>query len=614
MTNDTTTLNGALAELGETMADNLTTQGVTSSASEGLTTLAEKILDIEGGGGNSIVVMESDTGEFNLSRLTSTGSYGLTVNVPSGYTSLGQYCFYSNYAVKEVNLPSTISSLSGYVFYSTQKLESVDLSSTAVTSLPNYLFYACYELDEVKLPEGLQTIGSYVFYNCTSLETLKIPSTVTSIGGQFIYTSSSSSYPINLDTLYFEGSTPPNASSTTFSNLPTSCVISVPCGSLEAYTTKQYYPSSSTYTYVERCPYALVFSSSSYTANSQGSVTVSVTLTNEGEPYASQSISFTDGTSTVTATTNSSGVATATFNSFYSHDGTVTATYNTVSESVAIVGTHDYTLAFSQDTYVAESGSATLELSLLDRNVAISNATVSVVGSDSSSYSCITNSSGVGTVTVSNISSDTSFTASYDGVSATCTVSVSSYLFYDDCSINNTSNYTTFYEMWDSKTNVNLSLSFNTDHYVLTNGNSSFGGVCLYGLQGADNYVLSADIKPQTSSSDSGGGVGIITQKDRGYCLFQPNSISTKHLILNNYAGAVASNVAVSNFNTTDYNRFELTKQGRSITIKIYNGDTQLFSKTQSLSSYSAVDSAYPAISVAKSCSVWVKNIKVESL
>lgn len=39
-----------LETLGELIADNLTTQGVTSTANEGLTTLANKILDIEGGG------------------------------------------------------------------------------------------------------------------------------------------------------------------------------------------------------------------------------------------------------------------------------------------------------------------------------------------------------------------------------------------------------------------------------------------------------------------------------------------------------------------------------------------------------------------------------------
>ena len=50
MVNDTNTLNGALRELGETMAANLTEQGVPSTYDEGLTTLAGKILDIQGGG------------------------------------------------------------------------------------------------------------------------------------------------------------------------------------------------------------------------------------------------------------------------------------------------------------------------------------------------------------------------------------------------------------------------------------------------------------------------------------------------------------------------------------------------------------------------------------
>lgn len=48
MTNDTTTLNGALRELGELMATNLETMGVEDvSADDGLTTLANEILNVE---------------------------------------------------------------------------------------------------------------------------------------------------------------------------------------------------------------------------------------------------------------------------------------------------------------------------------------------------------------------------------------------------------------------------------------------------------------------------------------------------------------------------------------------------------------------------------------
>ena len=57
MTNDTTTLNGSLRQLGETMASNLTTQGVPSTYDEGLTTLAGKILDIQGGGGRTLTLV-----------------------------------------------------------------------------------------------------------------------------------------------------------------------------------------------------------------------------------------------------------------------------------------------------------------------------------------------------------------------------------------------------------------------------------------------------------------------------------------------------------------------------------------------------------------------------
>ena len=46
MVNDINTLNGALTELGETLATNLTSMGVSASASDGLTTLANKIIAI----------------------------------------------------------------------------------------------------------------------------------------------------------------------------------------------------------------------------------------------------------------------------------------------------------------------------------------------------------------------------------------------------------------------------------------------------------------------------------------------------------------------------------------------------------------------------------------
>lgn len=108
MTNDTTTLNGALRELGETIAANLTTQGVPSTYDEGLTTLAGKILDISSGstvasisltGSTSILsYADSDTLTLTATLLdsNSSGVSGQTVTFYNGSTSMGTTTTNSN--------------------------------------------------------------------------------------------------------------------------------------------------------------------------------------------------------------------------------------------------------------------------------------------------------------------------------------------------------------------------------------------------------------------------------------------------------------------------------------------------------------------------------------
>ena len=84
MSNDTTTLDGALSQLGETMATNLTAKGVTASASDGLTTLAGKIANIPtGGGGGGCTKLVQGTFTTGSTRATA-GSVSLSYT-GSGY-------------------------------------------------------------------------------------------------------------------------------------------------------------------------------------------------------------------------------------------------------------------------------------------------------------------------------------------------------------------------------------------------------------------------------------------------------------------------------------------------------------------------------------------------
>ena len=95
ITNDTTTLNGALMELGSLMAQNLTTQGLIGvSASDGLTTLANDILLIQGGGGSDVptILFQDSCSTDNTSDYINTihiGSTSTTINLAFDSSSNG---------------------------------------------------------------------------------------------------------------------------------------------------------------------------------------------------------------------------------------------------------------------------------------------------------------------------------------------------------------------------------------------------------------------------------------------------------------------------------------------------------------------------------------------
>ena len=149
MVNDINTLNGALIELGEIIADNLKTMGVTASADDGLTTLANKVLQISGsGGGQEIVSFDNLTTEFNYTL--KRGNYGFSVTIPSGVTSLGNSCFENCRGLTSVTIPSSVTNLGDNCFVSCRGLTNVTIPSS-VTSLGSDCFRNCYELVDYQL-------------------------------------------------------------------------------------------------------------------------------------------------------------------------------------------------------------------------------------------------------------------------------------------------------------------------------------------------------------------------------------------------------------------------------------------------------------------------------
>lgn len=130
-----------------------------------------------------------------------------------------------------------------------------------------------------------------------------------------------------------------------------------------------------------------------------------------------------------------------------------------------------YHIEFEQSSYIAVSGSATVSVYLQSNYAPLSGATVSISGSDGSSYTCITNSNGIGSCTVSNISASTTFTASYSNVSDTATVNPMTYLMNEDASTDNSSNV--FGDAYALRNNGTNTIAWNSGgYYLLTNTKS----------------------------------------------------------------------------------------------------------------------------------------------
>lgn len=110
----------------------------------------------------------------------------------------------------------------------------------------NYNYSSCSMLRKLTAPEASIRVDNAVFKGCVSLRRLNIPENITALGTEFM------SGCTGLAEVHFYPTTPPTvANANAFTSLPTSCIIYVPSGSLEAYTTATNYPSAETYTYVE---------------------------------------------------------------------------------------------------------------------------------------------------------------------------------------------------------------------------------------------------------------------------------------------------------------------------------------------------------------------------
>ena len=108
-----------------------------------------------------------------------------SVEIPEGYTSIGDYAFYGCGNLKAVSCPESIKSI-GMGAFNSSGIESADLSDTKIDAVSAYCFKNCASLQSVELPETVTLIGMEAFYGA-GLTGIEIPTYVTTIGDGAFY-------------------------------------------------------------------------------------------------------------------------------------------------------------------------------------------------------------------------------------------------------------------------------------------------------------------------------------------------------------------------------------------------------------------------------------------
>jgi hypothetical protein len=207
----------------------------------------------------SLVSIDRETFSY-CSNLTS-------IVIPNSATSIEYRAFYGCSRLTSIEIPNAVTSIDNLAFYGCSGLEQIIVDSentiydsrgnsnaiietetnklvigckntiipNSVTSIGNYAFYLCSGLTSIEIPNSVTSIGYGAFWGCSGLTSIEIPNSMTSIDSYAFRGCS------GLTSMTVLADNPPAITNNTFQNVPKSIPVYVPCGSVEAYQSAEYW-------------------------------------------------------------------------------------------------------------------------------------------------------------------------------------------------------------------------------------------------------------------------------------------------------------------------------------------------------------------------------------
>ena len=225
------------------------------------------------------------------------------------------------------------------------------------------------------------------------------------------------------------------------------------------------------------------------------------------------------------------------------------------------------------------------------------------------------------TINIVGLTANVTLTASFSNVSDTASVTVLSYIFYDGCASDNTSQYSTTVRI-GSTTNV-ATLTFNsteTAYYSsITTTSDAWYGWVIPNTRGEDNIKITCKVKLTSTSAYNQFLIGcadnIAQSSSSGtYDLYRIRGDNKADYLHNSGNEVSGSSKTTSVVNSYVYVVFE--KDGTTITGSVYNSSNTLLS-TYTYSNVNSYTNPYFLMMINTNRTAdhaYIKEIKVESL